>query len=242
MKNITVLLFTIFFCNCIQAQQDVKLPGLVVEQNSKFNTGEVVYLSNAQVKSYGAAPQLSDANGVFTLVFTDKPVGNVTRVYASKNGYELVNDEVLKRAAVLGRNSPLKVVMCEQGQLYENQMAYYKIAQDAYKETYDQRIAILEKEGTEKDQLLAKLEIEFNQQITSINQANELLLNQLYTAQKKAKDLTEKWATINLDDQTEEYQEAFRMKRKKRKKALPKEKSKSNKTLSNVYLKLNFTS
>lgn len=210
MKHISTLLLATLLYAGIFAQQDVKLSGLVVEQNSKFNTGEVVFLSKAQVKSYGAAPQLSDINGTFTLVFADKPVGNVTRVYTSKNGYEVVNDEVLKRAAVLGRNRPLKVVMCKEGQLYENQMAYYKIVQDVYKETYDQRIAILEKEGREKEQLFAELEIEFNQQITSVKQANELLLNQLYNAQKEAKELTEKWAIINLDDQTEEYQEAFR--------------------------------
>lgn len=209
MKNllITVLILLIGFQ--VQAQQDVELPGLVVEQNSKFNTGEVNYLSNVQIKSPGANPQLSDIRGKFTLIFADKPFGNVTTVYASKSGYEVVNREELRKAAVLGRRSPLKVVLCREGQLYENQIAYYQIARDAALDSYRKRMAVLEIEGREKDLLLAELQVEFNQEIKTVEQANELLREQLRSVEEQARQLADKFVTINLDDQSATYQRAF---------------------------------
>lgn len=208
-KKIIWLLIAMFLCNAIIAQQDVKLPGVVVELNSAFNTGKVIYLSNAEIKAAGAAPQLSDAQGEFTLIFADKPIGNVAKIYASKNGYEVVNHEVIKEAAVMGRNSPLKVVMCKADFLYENQIAYYNIGKEAALKSFDERMTILKKEGKEKDQLIAKMEKEFNQKITSVNLANNLLLNELQQTQEKARALADNFLTVNLDDESEEYKEAF---------------------------------
>jgi tetratricopeptide (TPR) repeat protein len=197
-------------CYIIHAQQDVKLTGTVVEQNSKFNTGKVNYLSNAQVKSPGASPQWSDVDGKFTLVFPDKPFGNVAAIYSSKSGYETVNSEALEKAAVLGRQVPLKVVMCQEGQYYENQMVYYKIARDVALTSYQQRVAILQKEGIEKDQLIAEMQVAFNQEITTVVQARELLFKKLKATGQDAQGLAGKLVTINLDDQSQIYQRAFR--------------------------------
>lgn len=208
-KKIIWLLIAMFLCNAIIAQQDVKLPGVVVELNSAFNTGKVIYLSNAEIKAAGAAPQLSDAQGEFTLIFADKPIGNVAKIYASKNGYEVVNHEVLKEAAVMGRNNPLKVVMCKADFLYENQIAYYNIGKEADLKTFDERMTILKKEGKEKDQLIAKMEKEFNQKITSVNQANDILQSELQQKRGNAIALADKFLYVNLDDESEEYQEAF---------------------------------
>ena len=191
-------------------QQDVHLPGIVVEQNSKFNTGTINYLFNTQIKAPNANPQLSDANGKFTLLFPDKPFGNLTRIYASKNGFEVVNEEELKKAAVLGRNAPLKVVLCREGQLYENQVAYYKIAKDAVFISYQERIKILEKKGKESELLMAQLQVDFNKEINTVSQAKKLLEEQLTSAQLEARELADKWVTVNLDDQSDRYQRAFR--------------------------------
>jgi len=208
-KNKIDLLIAIFLCNTAIAQQDVKLPGVVVELNSGFYTGEKVYLSNAEIKALGAAPQLSDAQGEFTLIFADKPIGNVARIYASKNGYEVFNQEVLKEAAIMGRNTPLSVIMCKAGALYENQLTYYNIGKEDALKTLYKRISILKKEGKEKDQLIAKMEKEFDQKNISDNQAYDLLLSELQQTQENARALADKFLTVNLDDQTEEYREAF---------------------------------
>lgn len=210
MRNLLFLIVCVVLSVQSYSQQDVSLPGEVVEQNSKFNTGSINYLSNVQIKAPGATPLHSDAKGKFTLVFVDKLIGNVTRVYASKDGYEVVNDEELKKAAVLGRKVPLKVVLCEEGQLYENQIVYYKIARDAVLAAHKQRIAILQKAGKERELLLARMRVEHNQEIKTIVEAIQLLERQKDSAVKEAKELADKFVTVNLDDQTETYQRAFR--------------------------------
>jgi len=210
MKKIIHLFIALLVGFHINAQEDIPLPGLVVEQNSKFNTGKVNYLENAQIQSVGANPQFSDSNGKFTLIFTDKLFGETVIVYAKKNGYELVNGEELKATAVIGRKTPLKIVFCKQGQLLENQTTYYNIATDAAIASYEKQIAILEGEGEEKDQLIKQLETQFNQKITNKYQANQLLKKQLETTKQQAVELANRWVTTNLDDQSETYQRAFR--------------------------------
>lgn len=210
MRKYQCLLVGLCFLTSLTAQQDVQLPGVVVEQNSKFLTGTVNYLANAQIKSAGANPQRSDAQGRFTLIYADQPFGNVARIYATKQGYELVNDEELKKAAVMGRNTPLKVVMCKVGTLYENQIAYYAIVEEVTRTSYETQLAQLEQEGRDLEVALAEMQVQFNQEITSVNQAKELLLQQLHSAQQQAKELADKFVTVNLDDQSETYQRAFR--------------------------------
>ncbi len=56
MNKVHILLCALLWGLSLSAQQDIKLPGVVVEQNSQYRTGKVVYLPNAEVKSAGAAP------------------------------------------------------------------------------------------------------------------------------------------------------------------------------------------
>ena len=206
-----VLIFFLFPLNLLHAQYDAELPGIVVEQNSKFNTGAIIYIPNASIKSPGAAASLlSKADGSFRLQYADMPPGKVVRVYASKNDYELVNEEELKKAAVTNRLSPLKVVMCKEGQLYDNQVAYYNIAKDAAVESYKRQVAILNQDNQESRRLMAKMQVDFNREIKSKGEALTLLQEQLEKVEKRAHELADQWVTINLDDQSESYQRAFR--------------------------------
>jgi tetratricopeptide (TPR) repeat protein len=210
MKKFTMSLVLLAFLSLrLSAQQDIALPGEVVEQNSKFNTGAVHYLPNTEIKAEGNSTA-SDARGRFTLVFADKPLGNLTWIHAAKNGYVLVNQEELKKAAVIGRSSPIRVVMCAQDKLYENQMAYYHIARDAKMDAYRKQVATLEQDGEEKTALIAYLESDFHTKLTDVNAAKRLLESQLERAQRQAQELAEKFVTLNLDDQSETYRMAFR--------------------------------
>ena len=47
MKNLLTLTFILITTFSLHAQQDVKIPGTVVEQNSQFNTGKVNYLERS---------------------------------------------------------------------------------------------------------------------------------------------------------------------------------------------------
>ena len=209
MKYTLISLFFALFVQVLCAQQDINLPGVVVEQNSKYRTGSTIYLPNAEIKSAGTAPQRSDVNGKFTLVFADRPGGDVARIFAAKSGYDVVNEEEMKQAAVIGRIRPLQIVMCVAGQLYENQIAYYNIAKDASIATYQRKTAILQKEGKEKERLIAELRVQFNQDIKTKEEAMALLDKQRQTAEQQAKEMADKWVTVNLDDESPAYMRAF---------------------------------
>lgn len=209
MKKAILLLPLFLYLHTLQAQQDIPLPGLVVEQNSQYRTGKVKYLSNAEIKSAGATPQRSDDKGQFTLVFADRPGGDVARIFAAKSGYEVVNEEEMKQASVIGRLKPLKIVMCEQGKLYDNQIAYYNIARDASLDAYKRKVAALQQDGKEQQRLIAELRVQFNQDIKTKDEAIALLDKQRQNTEKQAKELADKFVTENLDDQSPAYQRAF---------------------------------
>ena len=210
MKKLPLFILFLLLTSSFFAQQDVQLPGVVVEQNSAFRDGQVHYLRNARVTSDKAAPQLSGSDGKFTLVFADQPAGNVVSISAAKKRYELVNTKELASSAVLNRKTPLKVEMCRTGTLYENQVTYYAIAKDATQASYEKQLAQLEQKGRAQELALAKMRVALSQEITTVNQAKELLLKQLHTAQQQAKELADKFVTVNLDDQSKNYQRAFR--------------------------------
>jgi len=191
------------------AQQDVKLPGVVVEQNSKIKTGAVIYLQGAGIKATKATPQSSDANGRFTLIFGDMPVGNVTHIDVVKDGYEVVNTKVLQSAAITGRTSPLEIVMCKSGLLYENQITYYNIATDASRIAYEKKINVLEQGGKNKEALIAQLQKELNKQISSKEEAIQALKEQYQGQVEQSHSLADKFSAVNLDDESETYQKAF---------------------------------
>jgi tetratricopeptide (TPR) repeat protein len=191
------------------AQQDVKLPGVVVEQNSKIKTGAVIYLQGAGIKATKATPQSSDANGRFTLIFGDMPPGNVTHIDVVKDGYEVVNTKVLQSAAITGRTAPLEIVMCKSGLLYENQITYYNIATDASRMAYEKKINVLEQGGQNKEALIAHLQKELNKQINSKEEAIQALKEQYQFQVGQSQMLADKFSSVNLDDESETYQKAF---------------------------------
>ena len=210
MKNLVFLLIFLGLAQYVWSQQDSELPGIVVEQNSKFYKDTIIYLPNVQIKSDGAIPEHSGKYGKFTLKFSDKPPGKVVMVYASKYKYEVVNQQVLNEGAILGRNTPLEIVMCVEGGLRKNQIAFYKITEAAALKELNKNIAILKTEGKEKEKLIAKMQKEFDEKISTSQQAYALLHKQNRNLEEQYQKIADKFLTINLDDQSKTYHEAFR--------------------------------
>ena len=196
----------------VTAQNDISLPGLVVIQNSKYTTGKVEYVPGANVRStVKSIPTTSDANGKFTLIFSDKPFGDIARILVSKEGMELVNEKELEAAAIVGRLSPLKVVMCKQGELDENRITYYQVSVNSIEQAYQTKVKILLKQqGDDYKKLVASLQRESKRTIENSDDAVAILDSQRNALQKQVQDLSEKFVLINLDDESETYQNAFK--------------------------------
>lgn len=203
-KTRFLFLYLILFSGSLKAQQDISLSGVVLEQNSKHFTGKFKYISGVNIRS-GSASTVSDVQGKFHLIFSDRLLGKTVRITARKSGMKLVNAKELESATVLGRIQPIKVFMTPAGQLAKAQIAYYQIAEDALYSKHDKILASLRTEGAEKDRVIEVLRKETNQEINSLSEAILVLENRLEEALKLAKIFTEEIAAINLDFASARY-------------------------------------
>ena len=203
----TFFIFIAF--NALFAQQDIRLSGLVVLQNSGYRTGKVAYVNGAFVRSPLAPPTASDREGRFTLLFSDKPTGDVVNVSVRKTGLEVVNRKELENA-VVGRLSPLKIVMSNPEELDDNRAAYYEISRTRADKRYENRLSALKKEGKSRQRVLDSLSLEFNRKVTTAEEAQGLLVQQRDQLQKQAQELAERFVVVNLDDESDTYRRAFR--------------------------------
>ncbi|MFM9947752.1 MAG: hypothetical protein ACKV1O_07440 [Saprospiraceae bacterium] len=210
MKVITPLAFCLLALTPLFAQQDLKLPGIVVEQNSKYKTGKVAYLGQVSIRSIpSTTPTRSDSNGAFMLVFADYRGGSNVRVIASKQGYEVVNQKELENAAVLGRYEPLKIVMCKAGELANNQVKYYNIGVEAITDSYKKKIALLDKNSKEKDAMIAELRQRHGVLLTEKASILYYLEKDKAEALAQVRSFSERFAEINLDDADSLYIAAY---------------------------------
>lgn len=209
MKKASLLsLFTL--CSFIlHAQQDITLPGIVVEQNSKYKTGKVNHLPLTSIRAIPQATDISDAEGRFKLVFSDYRGGKTIKVFATKNGYEVVNQKELDNAAVLGRYEPLKIVMCKAGELAQNQVKYYKIGLEAVEQSYRRKIALLDKAGKERDELVQSLRERHNVMLTENASILFYLEKDKNEALAQVQGFSERFAEVNLDDADSLYRAAY---------------------------------
>lgn len=210
MKNRPAHIFLVLLLPLLSmGQQDVRLPGRVVEQNSRYRTGQVNYLEGAFIVAKGATPTRSDVRGSFTLVFAGKPVGNAARISVKKSGYTVVNEKELESAAILGRLSPLKVVLCNADRLRENQLAYYLIAEDVAAKEKARRLAILEKNDQAKAAIIASLEKELNRKIESEQAAVAALEELQLVQQMQGEAAAGRLLLVNLDDASGAFRRAY---------------------------------
>ena len=211
MKTILSVLLSLYLGNILYSQTDIPLSGVVVEMNSKYKTGSTKYLRNVQIQAIGSTPQLSNGVGEFTLVFTDRPLDNKARITASIKGYKVVNAKEVQSATVVGRKSALKIVMCLESELVANQTKYYNIAKESIEKEYKKQILTLQQEGAKKLQLIKELEKRYNTKLATTTEAIAFLREKKEQAELRVIKLVEKFASINLDDQSELYKKAFRL-------------------------------
>lgn len=197
----------------IAQQGDHTIKGYVVELNSKYETGEVVGVDLVLVESGGSTVLTSsDPKGYYELVFADKPKGTLVPIKTSRSGYdaEPVNSTQIKEGAEVGRLTPLKIVLSREGQLAENRRRYYLKAKESSIQFYNTRIATLEAGGLQQQLLIDELKKNHDKEVLSLNQAKALLFEELQEVEKRAEALADKYYRVNLDDQSEDYQRAFR--------------------------------
>ena len=207
--RIALISFALLSFLGLSAQQDIVLRGVVIEQNSLYNTGQKRYLEGVNIKAAKATATSSDSEGRFELVFADQPLGNEVAIDVDKLGYELVNYQELESATVIGRTEPLTVVMCKEGSLYESQVAYYEIAINAVRRTYESKVKKLSTDGASQREVIEELEKSYQINIQSAEEALQLVEKNFNDMERYILNLSREFAISNLDDASELYRAAF---------------------------------
>ena len=94
-----------------------------------INSGKKV-VANVKVQSIGTSPTLTDNYGQFRLIFPNHKSGDIVRIHAEKQGFEVVNEKELNQV-ILGRKEPVQVVLAIEGELQENKIRYYDIIKNS---------------------------------------------------------------------------------------------------------------
>lgn len=95
---------------------------------------------------------VSDNDGKFKSTFTDKKNGDaIALVNVRKNGYELIDKDLLNRQLVFSTNVPIEIVMVSSAELEANRK---RISDNAYKKAeanYQSKLNLLEKQKEKSD-------------------------------------------------------------------------------------------
>ncbi|MDX1477632.1 MAG: tetratricopeptide repeat protein [Saprospiraceae bacterium] len=205
-RNLLLLLLVMFGMST--TAQQVTLQGRVSLHNSKYSTGEIRYVDNAQVMAAFTAPSVTDNEGSFTLEFVGLDGGTSVSIDIDKNDLEVVNKRDLDDV-VIGRKTPLRIYMASKGQLLKSQTEIYQISLESLNASHNRRIEQLKSESAEKDALIADLQEEFGQELKDQYEAIELLESQLAEVKKQLVPMAQELAYVNLDFASDLYIEAY---------------------------------
>ena len=195
-------------CSVVTSAQSISLNGVVVVQNSQYETGQRQYVKDAAVRAPFAKAVTSDREGVFSLAFADLPDGAPVRIDVEKSGFKVVNTRDIE-AVVFGRTPLLEVVMADPGKLADAQLRFYNVVTTSVETNYERRMSSLRDEQQALDVRLDHLGQELEHTLTSLGEAMEVLAVQRETALQQADDLACTFAYVDLDKASDLYRRAY---------------------------------
>ncbi|MCC7503922.1 MAG: hypothetical protein IT259_01420, partial [Saprospiraceae bacterium] len=206
MKNALLTLVALWACTAAFAQQTA-LKGIVTVQNSKFETGRLEPVTNAQVEEdYGRSQATTtEADGSFHLNLVGVPEQESFRFSVRKSGLEVVNTDQLK--AVAGQKERVSIYMARPEYVAEFRKRIYNVGKTESEKTIERKLNRLEKERAE----LQKNAAANADQIAALSAEIDLANARAKKIEQDARELAEKYQHINLDDASEQYQQAFRL-------------------------------
>ena len=188
--------------------QQVELRGTVAVHNSKYETGEVIYVQDAYLSAPFTVPATSDVEGNFVLEFVGLASGTALKIEAEKAGLEVVNTRELEEV-VIGRKFPLRIYVAEKGKLAQAQTELYKISKQALFARRDALIARLRADTEESQAAMTELQARFGQELSDRFAAEDLLRSKIDEQQQQLPEFAMKLAKKNLDNASQLYIQAY---------------------------------
>ena len=192
MKKILFLALFILQSCPIFAQKMV-VRGIVTLQNSNGTP-----VPGVQLSAFGATPTVSNTFGQFDLIFEGKEPGDPVTIIVLKSGMEVVNRDEIKYY-VLRKDTAdvLNIVLCPEGTRDENAARYYGIALKFHNDQINELKEEIKKLPANSEQVK-----QLEQQLADLQQKWD-------DSQQLIRELSDKFAVVNLDDADSLYTTAF---------------------------------
>lgn len=208
MRSVKWLLIVIFLQCVYSFSQQIKLSGQVIVHNSKYNTGQFEFIANATISASFCKPAVTDAEGKFLLEFVGLRQGTALKIKCEKNGYEVVNSYEIERVT-LGRHTPLKIFVVEDGGLEEAQLQLYEISKNALFEKKEKLIKSLRASEESSRKTIQQLKEKYGIAIKSREEAEKLLTLRIQQLESQLPEFAMILAQQNLDFASEMYLKAY---------------------------------
>ncbi|HRH68518.1 MAG TPA: tetratricopeptide repeat protein [Flavobacteriales bacterium] len=190
--------------------QSLPLSGTVTIQNSAYETGKKVYVSDARIRAPFAKATTSDRQGAFTLAFVGVARGTAVPITVEKTGLEVVNMRELQQV-VAGGSAGVQVVMAEAGKLAAARTAFYNVATASINEAFKRRMDVLRDTTIAVEQRIAMLNKELADTLRNMEAAVERITAQHSEALARSGELAERFAAVDLDDVSATYRKAYEL-------------------------------
>ena len=167
----TLLIICSLAVGCLAQAQ----PGYVKTQGRPNKPG--VPLANVTIRMKGLMNAvISGADGKFSLLFPGKKNGDaISLVSIRKNGYELIDSEMVGRSLVFNTNVPIEIVMVSSAELEANRK---RISDNAYRkaeENFQRKLKQLEQQKAESEITLEKYRQEYQELIDRYEKYKDLI-------------------------------------------------------------------
>lgn len=188
--------------------QQSKLRGQIAIQNSQFDKGKIEYVQFAEVDESSQPRKghaLTDAQGQWSMELVGIPDKEPVFLKVYKEGWQVVNTDALQATA--GQTATLRLYMATNKYITDAKRRYYNTGYTEAEKNLNQKIAAKEKE-IEALRQQAGYSV---QQLQALQEAYGQLQGQYEKFDALARELSDKYARVNLDDAGLLYQDAFRL-------------------------------
>ncbi|MBL7940363.1 MAG: tetratricopeptide repeat protein [Flavobacteriales bacterium] len=188
--------------------QSTRLVGVVVVQNSQYETGTRQFVQGASVRTPFAKAAISDHEGRFALDLYDLQPGTFVQLHVTHATLTPINANELTYA-IVGRTEPLVIVMSDPQRLADAQADYYRIALDGISRIYRTKMAALTAENVLLTDRLAVFNADREQQAGTLLEAMDALSEERRGAEGNARELADRFAAADLDGASEMFRTAL---------------------------------
>ncbi|PHN94726.1 hypothetical protein CSC80_05100 [Maribacter sp. 6B07] len=198
--TLLLILFTLTITR-VHSQKDISIFGRVVVMNSKYETGNYEYIENSLIEidcpSGNCKSQLTDSDGRFHLIVSDRPLLTEFKLKVTKPGYFVVDKSQL--SVFLGQTDEILITLSTESQLERNRLIYEnKLENYISKDIYKEKIYLKDSIITELSNLFINETIDNRELETRLLSKNNLISL-----------ISSKWSRTILDDKSSSYQEGF---------------------------------